>query len=784
MTPLDLAQAYVMANIPVFPCRSADVEDYDHATGEIVIHKAKTPLISNGFKGATKNDHIIKTLFGQRYPDALVGAPTGESMGAWVLDVDVHHDDDGNVINGYETIAGLEAKYGDLPRTAVAKTAGGGEHHYFRYVPGVRNRGKLGPGLDVRGAGGYVVMPGSRLADGREYIWLDHEGDGLPDLPDAPEWLLKLVLPDATAQHAPSSYHYEAGSNDIYIERAVEAELSELASTQQGSRGEAVNRSAFNLGTLVGAGALSRSEAEAGLFDAAYACGVVAKDGEKEIRRKIKRGLDAGVKNPRAIPERQDDMAGWGNVDVRKLIANAERKRLAAATIVPDTIAEEPAEPDPDVVAQPYQLEAVGDLEALTYPGGLLQDLIDWIVSSAEHPNRTLALAAALPLVGALAGARYSTGSRDTRPNIYTVALAESGFGKEHARSQIKRILMNDHGVFDAYSGPARIMSASALREVLERSSAVNCQIDEFGGFVRDITDRKAGGHQRAISTDLRDYYSASSTFFEGAAYRGTPPKRIYNPCLCIHGTSTPEQFWTALSSASAEDGLLPRLILFHVTGDKPEAVKPSRDIRHIPTVLMERMAAVAGIDIVKQRAPGKTKIPGGVSVPQWAENKPHIVPWTQDAEALLRSVKEAVEEHERLVPPESKPFVRRIVENAIKLALIAAVATSPADPVINEASFDWAAGVAWTCAAAMLAEIGERLADNQREANYKKIAALIRKAGATGVTEGRIADRCKAIDGWQREEILKDLQKTGQVVWASNDNAVGRPKRRLTWVA
>src|SRR5690606_2000694 len=87
-----------------------------------------------------------------------------------------------------------------------------------------------------------------------------------------------------------------------------------------------------------------------------------------------------------------------------------------------------------------------------------------------------------------------------------------------------------------------------------------------------------------------------------GAAYRGVPPKRIYNPTLCIHGTSTPEQFWAALSSASAEDGLLPRLILFHVTGEKPDTVKPSRDVREVPYLLMERMASVAGINVAAKR--------------------------------------------------------------------------------------------------------------------------------------------------------------------------------------
>lgn len=778
-SPKDLALSYAAANVPVFPCRAADevTDRYDPETGEFEVLKAKTPLLSNGFKGATKTERILNILFGERHPTAMVGAPTGEQMGAWVLDVDVHKDDDGNVINGYETIAALEDMHGPLPRTAVAKTAGGGEHHYFRYAPGVRNRGRLGLGLDVRGGGGFVIMPGSVTAEGKKYIWLDYEGDGLPPLPDAPSWLLDLVLPPQQ-QTKTSDYSHASGDNTAYVERAVEAELRDLASATQGGRGEAVNRSAFSLGTLVGAGALSRSEAEAGLFDAAFANGVVAKDGEREIRAKIRRGLDAGIKQPREIPQQYDDMAGWGNVDYRALVENSIRKKAA-----PLTVQEEPAEypkelPEQEDEAPDYTLATVADLESLTYPGGLVEDLIDWITSSAEQPSRSLALAAVLPMVATLAGSRYSTGSKDTRPNLYTVALAESGFGKEHARSQIKRLLMSSHGIFDDFSGPARIMSASALREVLERHSSVNCQIDEFGGFVREITDRKAGSHQRAISTDLRDYYSASTTYFEGAAYRGTPPKRIYNPNLCLHGTSTPEQFWTALSSASAEDGLLPRLILFHIKGDKPAAVKPNRDVRDVPTLLLEKMAAVAGIDVAKRRM--ATKLP---TVAAWQENKPHIVPWTPDALTLFRSIKVAVEEQERLVAVEGKPFVRRIIENAIKLALIVAVGIDPNEPVISEAVFDWATAVAWSCAADMLAEVTERLADNQREANYKKIAGLIRKGGAKGITEGKLLDKCKAIEAWQREDILKDLLKANRVVVPANDNKRGRPTKRYLWL-
>lgn len=218
------------------------------------------------------------------------------------------------------------------------------------------------------------------------------------------------------------------------------------------------------------------------------------------------------------------------------LLENAAKKRAAADKEAVSTPTTETA-PSMEVVDEDEAAEF--DLTAnntplidLTRPGGLVEDVIDWICSSSPNPSRELALSATLPFIGALMGQHYGTGSRDTRANIYSIALAESGFGKEHARTQIKRIVMASHGVFDKYFGPARIMSASALREVLETTPCVNCMIDEFGGFVRDITDKRAGAHQKAISVDLRDYYSASSTFFLRARrIAAHQPRKYTTPC-------------------------------------------------------------------------------------------------------------------------------------------------------------------------------------------------------------------------------------------------------------
>lgn len=314
LTPLNTALAYNAAAIPIFPCRAK--EEIDPHTGEALA--PKTPYTSNGLRGASTNTRIIQEWW-RRTPDAMVGMPTGRPLNAWVLDLDIKP----GVGDGHEWLAAMEDLHGPLPETARAKTMGGGTHIFFRHVDGVRNRGRLGLCVDVRGDGGYVIAPGSRAIDGRSYEWIDWDGEGLPPIADAPDWLLELVLP-SVAKETRYDYSYTPGENEPYIEAAVKHELDSLADAAPGGRGYALNESAFKLGTLVGAGALSRSEAEAGLYDAARACGVLAKDGDRETWAKIRRGLDAGQRNPRQIPESQQDNTRL--VDISRMIANGLAK--------------------------------------------------------------------------------------------------------------------------------------------------------------------------------------------------------------------------------------------------------------------------------------------------------------------------------------------------------------------------------------------------------------------------------------------------------------------------
>ncbi|MGA2373387.1 MAG: bifunctional DNA primase/polymerase [Candidatus Korobacteraceae bacterium] len=192
---------YANKGIPVFPLKPGD----------------KTPIYKGSFHNATTDPTIISQWWDET-PDANIGVPMGEKTDEWTLDVDVK-----NEVDGYHSLQELEAIHGPLPKTRRAYSPNGGTHFRFKY-PGVKviNRTKIAPGIDVRGDGGYVVVPPSRLEDGKTYRW-----DNLEEaIAEAPLWLLDLVVEKPKSQVKPVLFELQenvipnGSRNDTFIRMA------------------------------------------------------------------------------------------------------------------------------------------------------------------------------------------------------------------------------------------------------------------------------------------------------------------------------------------------------------------------------------------------------------------------------------------------------------------------------------------------------------------------------------------------------------------------------------
>lgn len=137
----------------------------------------KHPRTMNGKDDASTDPAKIGDWF-ELWPGCNWGGRPG--VGQIVLDIDPRN-------GGNATFGKRCAELGVLPDTATARTGSGGLHYWLGHEGG--HRGNLGPGLDVKGHKGYVVLPGSRHACGGLYEWIA----GSSIAPASPSWSKALT---------------------------------------------------------------------------------------------------------------------------------------------------------------------------------------------------------------------------------------------------------------------------------------------------------------------------------------------------------------------------------------------------------------------------------------------------------------------------------------------------------------------------------------------------------------------------------------------------------------
>ena len=268
---------------PVFPCRSDN----------------KRPHTEHGFKDATTNSATIRAWWA-RWPDAMIGAPTGSKMNAWVLDID------------NPELFERECRI-DLPATRRSNT-GKGYHLFFAWddatpifnaQQSVKGWPFLDlPGAEVRGEGGYVILPPSLHPSGRPYVWAN---DIRPAV--APVKLLDIVRKAATAEikaDVTPMFQYAAVEDHPYGLAALRAECAAVMSAGNGTQENALNAAALKMGGLIGGGSLSFNTASGQLITAGL-CMRSSNPNDpwtaQTIAAKVERGLRDGMKTPRQVPQ-------------------------------------------------------------------------------------------------------------------------------------------------------------------------------------------------------------------------------------------------------------------------------------------------------------------------------------------------------------------------------------------------------------------------------------------------------------------------------------------------
>ncbi|MFI6819778.1 bifunctional DNA primase/polymerase [Micromonospora sp. NPDC050187] len=242
-------------------------------------------LTCHGFYAATTDPDRIAAIV-NAVPTGQLALRTGAASDTVVVDVDPAH-------GGRDTMNDLIGR-GWLPPTAYVATGSGGLHLYYQHPddPVPCSQGKpgqgLGPGIDVKADGGYVVLPPSvHPRTGRPYRWAP--GRNMEEMPPA---LVTACRPAPPAPlpvtpHAPISTRAAGGIS--FPDRLLAAHLQAVADAPEGSRRTTLYGAVRGVARMVAADAISRDDAIAALTTA----GRAAEQTDRDIRAAIRGGFRA-----------------------------------------------------------------------------------------------------------------------------------------------------------------------------------------------------------------------------------------------------------------------------------------------------------------------------------------------------------------------------------------------------------------------------------------------------------------------------------------------------------
>jgi hypothetical protein len=386
--------------------------------------------------------------------------------------------------------------------------------------------------------------------------------------------------------------------------------------------------------------------------------------------------------------------------------------------------------------------------DALTHPGGLVEEITDWIAATARRPSRVLALGAALVIVGTAAGRQFAGPTR-SGTHLYVLPLAPTGAGKDWPLQAIGKFL--DAAGLKHLSGPSQFISMPAVVKHLTSKPLSVCPQDEFGAFLKRINNRRASGFESQISGELRRVWATCWGMYSTPEWASTLSRAIYSPALSIYGPSTPEEFYGALTQVDATNGLLNRFLLLGTAVRAPSR-SPPLDPGKVPEAILEKLRAI-------YFAKGALYAASLNSADTDCE--PDVLAWGAGAEAIFDGLNATIDGRSD-DDPVAAAFMSRTGEQAIRIATIIALGRDGPTACVTARDVELGRDLAMWSAETMLAGAAEHMADSEVEARLNRVRAIVRQEGV--IARSRLLKRSKLLAN-DLEAITRTLVATGEIV-------------------
>lgn len=407
----------------------------------------------------------------------------------------------------------------------------------------------------------------------------------------------------------------------------------------------------------------------------------------------------------------------------------------------------------------------------LTYHGGLLGEIIEWVYGTSQNPSRIVALATAISVIGAATG-RAFCGPSESGMHLYIALLGKSGAGKNHAHDAAKRIL-REAGL-GQLSAPGKFTSQNALEAHLKDNAISVCMMDEIGETIAKFNSPRASDHLKGMADTLMTLWGVNRGSYTTTRYAQSAGTEIIYPSLSVLGLSTHEEFWQAFQGADVKSGFLNRFLVMAMPNVRTKKITPMLGSVHttpIPQGIIDGLRRLRGL---------------GCDEPTWSTYLAGSAT-TFETECMTWGVgaKQLWSDHDDWIcnqsdaHPDREPFYARTAEMALRLAAIRAIGDRRSHVTIED--MQWGRSVADFSALSMMRGARLYMAGSEFEARRNHVLRLVMESKG-GCDRQHLAARVK-VKPRDLDDAIGSLIAGGVIVLvevASRKDGKGGPKKKL----
>ena len=388
--------------------------------------------------------------------------------------------------------------------------------------------------------------------------------------------------------------------------------------------------------------------------------------------------------------------------------------------------------------------------EELMRAPGFISELMDFCLQTAPYPNQGLAFCGALAMQSYLCG-RKIRDAGNLRTNLYLLALAGSGIGKDWPR-QINAHIMMEVGAIDALGD--KFTSGEGLQDSLNLTPCMLFLNDEIDGMLVSVNKARDARHESIMSNLLTIYTSSGSIYAMRRKAGQKSAGVIDQPHLTLFGTATPKYYYESLNERMLTNGFFARMMAVDV-GNRGAGQSAG---------LIDNMS-----ETILETAKWWTEYQPGTKRSNLFEfhPRPEVINADADACDVLDEFRDAADleysKAESKNDEAAKAIWARANENARKLSLLYAASEMHQCPKITKNAALWACQFVEHQIRRMIYLTEIHVADNPFHAECLKIKRRLKQARNMTISHSVLLKRMK-IDSRSFQTIIDTLIEQGDV--------------------